>query len=201
MPLSSGTYYGAEPWVARLRAVVLLLIGLAFMAAGAAMGFSLLTGVRHDSSLAAASLGALAIGALVFGVMWPQVRAGGSTAAWRVLWDEQGLEVTDYKGERTTFRWDELLGLEWAAGYLVFASGGRSFVIGSRRHEDPRGGYRELGDALEARIWGRDPTHPQAASGSPGPAAAPTATECLWCGETFPAGTRKCPQCGRAVVS
>jgi hypothetical protein len=67
-------------------------------------------------------------------------------------------------------------------------------------------------DSDDRRTWVRSATGLAASSWSDTTAAAthPTPTargpapqwqqaECKWCGETFPAGTTECPQCGRAV--
>jgi hypothetical protein len=136
--------------------------------------------------------------ALGAALLWPNLVR---RPALRVVWDERGVVVTKVFGRvPIALKWEELLGLAElltrgsASSILVASHSGRSFSINSWGS-----GYGELLDALKAHIW----TRKDGEGGEPATAswevAPPTATECSWCGETFPAGTAKCPQCGRPV--
>jgi hypothetical protein len=141
------------------------------------------------------------IGVPVWVLLWAWF-AGAGPVALRVEWDERGLEVTKFFGPPTFLEWQQIIRIRrsWVPGFrsrseypdlakgiVVVASGGPSFRI------EPRGkGFDGLWETLQAHLHG-------AAGGSAGPATRGTQTECKWCGETFPAGIRECPQCGRPV--
>jgi hypothetical protein len=126
---------------------------------------------------------------------------GVGPMALRVQWDEQGLEVTRFFGQRVLIEWEEVVGLRWSwlpsAGGYFGGHGGLIVVVSDGRSSfriEPRGaGYDQLRDALHAHLRGEAGSY-----GAAGPGGEPQ-TECKWCGETFPPGATKCPACGRPV--
>jgi predicted membrane channel-forming protein YqfA (hemolysin III family)/ribosomal protein L37E len=125
-----------------------------------------------------------------------------------VQWNEEGVTVTWYRGPARRYRWDELALLR--TGYagrgngVQIGEGGNYATVRTATGENwtiwqGKSGYRELLDALKAHLWARGEGKTARGVATAGTANAEPATECKWCGEAFPVGTARCPQCGRPV--
>jgi hypothetical protein len=93
--------------------------------------------------------------AFVVGAFWGMiVWLARASLARHVSWDEQGVEVTWYRGERRYYVWDDLRRLDADSQegptVRVTTSHGDAFAALSGYP-----GFSELAATLEARIWSR----------------------------------------------